>query len=121
MKTKFFILLGIVLLIITGCSNNKTQTKSNQDSKVTQPEIVKVMLKRGNSENFYVVTTADGNHLKYAYYVYKDHKVVKKVPYRKDAYFEYRVSAPGEYKVKVFIKDSTDKTVSKYTDTVKMK
>ncbi|PEQ82696.1 hypothetical protein CN481_24635 [Bacillus sp. AFS006103] len=120
MKEKLFTLFLVVLLLITGCSKDTTKTDKKQESNGSQVKIVKVMIKKENSQNFYVVTTANGNDLKYAYYVLKDNKVIKKQLYIQDSYFTYKITEPGDYKVQAFVMDGNGKKVAKYTQTIKM-
>jgi hypothetical protein len=118
MKAKFlFTSLIAALLLVTACNNQPVKTQSTKlqsikKTTVKEPRIVSAMIKKKDPHNFFVVTTADGNGLYYAYYVYKDNKVLKKFPYKPNAYFGYTAEKPGTYKVKVFVKDNTGKKVS---------
>jgi ABC-type Fe3+-hydroxamate transport system substrate-binding protein len=120
MKLKLFTLLILSMILFAGCSGGTEKTGSNQTSKDNKPEIVKVMIQKVDPENFYVVTTADGNKLDYSYYVIKDKKTVKRYVYKKDAHLAYKVNEPGNYKVRVFIKDKDGNKASEYTETIKM-
>lgn len=120
MKVKMFSLLTILLLLVSGCSNETTKKGLSENSEENAPKIVKVIIEKVDSSNFYVVNTAEGEELEYAYYVYKDNKVIDKFYYKKDAHFTYKVKEPGSYKVKAFIKDKNDETVSKFTEAIEM-
>lgn len=116
MKVKVLTLLIVTLLLISGCSNQSTEKASSQDS----PRIVKVIIEKVDSSNFYVVNTAEGENLQYAFYVYKDDELLDKFNYEKDAHLSYTVKEPGSYKVKAYVKDENDKTVSEFTQTMEM-
>ncbi|WML58606.1 triple tyrosine motif-containing protein [Neobacillus sp. PS2-9] len=126
MKTKLLTLLLAAILLVTGCGKEEAakpdsaKQEATSTAKESKLKIDTVTIKKVDSKNFYVATTAEGNQLSYAYYVYKDNKILKRFPYKKDAHFEYKVTKPGTYKVKVFIKDSSNKKVSKYTKDIKM-
>lgn len=55
---------------------------------------------------------------KYAYYVYKDDKVIEKIKYTSENKNIYWVTEPGKYKVKVFVKDKSGEKVSQFTDEI---
>ncbi|QIZ05612.1 hypothetical protein HFZ78_01685 [Priestia megaterium] len=126
MKFKLPILFLVALLLITGCGkdaskSDKNQVAKEQVSKESEVKIAKAMIKKVDTQNFYVVATAaSGNNLTYAYYVYKDNKVIEKQLYKKDAYFSYKITAQGSYKVRVFLKDANGKIVTKDTETITM-
>jgi major membrane immunogen (membrane-anchored lipoprotein) len=117
MKIKILTLVIVAILAITGCSKDST---TKQESKGEQPKIVKVLIKKEDAKNFYVVTTAEGKELTYAYYVYKDKKLLKKFPYKQDAHFAYKISKPGVYKVRVFVRDKNKKIEAKTTNSIRM-
>jgi uncharacterized lipoprotein YehR (DUF1307 family) len=119
MKLKFKILTVaiVALFAITGCGKDTT---TKQESKGDQPKIINILIKKEDAKNFYVVTTAEGKQLTYAYYVYKEKKLIKKFSYKKDAHFTYKVSQPGVYKVRVFVKDENKKIEAKTTKSVRM-
>lgn len=121
MKIKLFTLFLAALLLIAGCSNDTTKS-TKQDSKENEVKIAKVMIKKENAQNFYVVATpVSGTNLIYAYHVLKDNKVIKKQSYTQDAYFTYKIKTPGTYKVRVFLKDAHGKKIIfKDTQTIKM-
>src|SRR4051812_41045759 len=109
MKGKLITLLIVTLLAISGCSNDTSKTEqkkeTEQASASSEPKFAKLIIEKVNESQFYVVTTADGNQLNYAYYVYKNGEVLDKFQYKKDAHFSYTVKEPGTYKVEVYIKD----------------
>ena len=125
MKGKLVILLLVTLFAMTACSNanSKTEPEKNTEQQVSEsskPKFVKLMIEKVNESNFYVVATADGDELTYAYYVYKDGEVVDKILYKKDAHFAYTVKEPGTYKVEVYLKDKNDNKAIKMTNEVVM-
>lgn len=120
MKVKVLSLVIIILLMISGCSNQSAEKESSENTEENTPRIVRVMIEKVDSSSFYVVNTAEGEELQYAYYVYKNDEIIDKFSYKKDAHFTYTVKEPGSYKVKAYIKDKNDETESKYTETVEM-
>ncbi|NMD38737.1 MAG: hypothetical protein GYA87_08690, partial [Christensenellaceae bacterium] len=48
---------------------------------------------------------------KYAYYIYKDDKLLKKLPYSNNANFVYKPETIGTYRIQVFVKDDSGKIV----------
>ncbi|WP_404329936.1 triple tyrosine motif-containing protein [Mesobacillus maritimus] len=135
MKGKLVALLLVVsLIVISGCSNEtakneESQENSNSTEEKTEPEkstnsiepkFVNVMIEKVDSSNFYVVTTADGEELSYAYYVSKDGEIIDKFEYKRDAHFSYTVKEPGSYKVTVYIKDRNGNTAKSYSTEVQM-
>ena len=122
MKGKLSILLICILLAVVGCNNNSTDSEggTNQVAESNEPKFAKLMIEEVDESTFYVVATADGNDLNYAYYLYKDDELLDKGNYIKDAHFSYTVKEPGTYKVKVYIKDRDENIVSKYTEEVEM-
>ncbi|MCA1065391.1 serine acetyltransferase [Rossellomorea sp. AcN35-11] len=68
-------------------------------------------------ENFYQLKlscSAEGENLKYAYYVYRNDELVEKFLYTHQSNFLYNLDQEGNYKVRVFVRD-VDKTITKYT------
>ena len=123
MKGKFFALLIVTLILMVGCSNGIGESKQGTDeaSVSSEPQLpVKLIIEQVDESNFYVVATAEGNQLDYAYYVYKDDKVIHKIGYRKDAHFKYTAKEPGVYKVKVYLKDEEGNTTSKNTNNIEL-
>lgn len=120
MKVKLFSLLTILLLLISACSNQTSKKGLSESSEEDAPKIVKVIIEKVDSSNFYVVNTAEGEELEYAYYVYRDNEVIDKFYYKKDAHFTYKVKEPGSYKVKAYIKDKNEEKVSKFTKAIEM-
>ncbi|MGN1230420.1 MAG: hypothetical protein ACI4TP_00825, partial [Anaerotignum sp.] len=55
---------------------------------------------------------------RYAYYIYKNDKVIEKVSYTDQNTNVYWVSEPGIYKVKVFVKDAQGNKKTILTDEV---
>lgn len=116
MKRKLITLLIVALISITGCSNDT----SKKDSENSEPEIVNLMIEKVDDSHFYVVATAEGSKINYAYYVYKDGEVLEKYPYKKDAHFSYTAKEPGVYKVAVYVRDQYGNKVRKNTKEVEI-
>lgn len=120
MKSKLFTLLIVMLLLITGCGKDSSKNASDQKAKGNEPKIEKVVIKKEDSKNLYVEVTAEGKELTYAYYVYVDNELLKKFPYKEKAHLNYKISKPGVYKVRVFVKDKNDKINAETTESIRM-
>lgn len=119
MKGKLVMLLVIILLMVTGCNKETGGNGASQSAEGTGPKIEKVTLKKVES-SLKVECIADGENLSYAYYIYKDNKVFKKIGYKKEKQLSYKVQQPGEYQVRVFVRDSNNKRIAKSTNAVKV-
>jgi len=136
-KISFCAFISLMMIVFSGCgsntaSNNETGSSDTNNelkkdaekedrrnsSKEDSPQISNVVLELKNETDFYVVTTAEGNGIRYAYYVIKDGEIYEKFPYEKEAHFSYTAEEPGEYKVRSFVKDKDGNKITKDTDTV---
>ncbi|MFD1451535.1 triple tyrosine motif-containing protein [Oceanobacillus sojae] len=130
MKNNLIILIFISLLFVAiGCSStNKSEleneTMAESETKIEndsiEPHIVKLMIEKVDDSNFYVVTTAEGNELNYAYYVFKDDELLERFAYEKDAHFSYSPNESGTYKVRSFIKDQDGNVVREDTSEIEI-
>ncbi|EKN66465.1 lipoprotein [Neobacillus bataviensis LMG 21833] len=120
MKTKLFTLFIVTLLLITGCGKDAAKEESDQGSKGKGPKIEKVEINKEDSKNFSVKATTEGKELTYAYYVYLDNKLLKKFPYKENVDLNYKISEPGVYKVRVFVKDKKGNINAETTEPVRM-
>ncbi|PRX70875.1 serine O-acetyltransferase [Bacillus sp. V-88] len=71
-------------------------------------------------ENFYQLKLsckAEGSNLNYAYYVYRNNEIVEKFFYTSKSTFLYNLSQEGNYKVRVFVRNS-EKTITQYSKEV---
>ncbi|WP_062108585.1 triple tyrosine motif-containing protein [Bacillus niameyensis] len=112
MKKIIVLIIASLFVIATGCSPANTSK--------SEPEILDLTIEIVDDSNFNVVTTAEGDQLRYAYYVFKDNEVLEKFAYGKDAHFSYSAKEPGLYKVRSYIKDKDGKIVRKDTKEVEI-
>jgi hypothetical protein len=117
MRGKLIVQLIIILLIISGCSK---EAPSKKEPTATLPTINKVVIQEVDEHNIKVICTATGEKLQYAYYVYKDNKILQKISYRPNNRLAYKVQKPGEYMVKVYVRDSKGKKDVKNTKAIKV-
>ncbi|GAQ19560.1 lipoprotein [Oceanobacillus picturae] len=120
MGKKLIVLIVAALLLISGCGNDTQEDTDSTNSNKSKPEFVKLIINKRDSSEFYVVATAEGSQLSYAYYVYKGDELLEKKSYVKDAHFSYQVKEAGTYKVKVYIKDKDENVASKYTNEIEV-
>jgi len=121
MKAKWLTIVSIVVfLLITGCSIGSEKDAANEGAKSGSPKIESVELKKVDNSTLEATVTAEGQELEYAYYIYKDNKLLEKIFYKPNTSLSYKVKEPGEYKVKIFVKNKQEKTNSKYTSAVKI-
>ncbi|MFC4661448.1 hypothetical protein [Oceanobacillus aidingensis] len=134
MKNNLFILIFVSILVLAaGCSSTNTsesqsepeqktdtnsETRSETGNDNIEPQIANLMIEKVDDSSFYVVTTAEGNEINYAYYVFKDGEVLEKFPYKKDAHFSYSPTESGTYKVRSFIRDQDENIVHDDTDEI---
>jgi hypothetical protein len=62
-----------------------------------------------NEDTLSIKCESIGEKLQYAYYIYKDGKVFKKIGYEYNNTLKYELSLKGSYKVKVFVKDTKNR------------
>lgn len=116
---KYLIILIVTLLVVAGCNaSNTSKSETKKDS--IEPKIVNLMIEKVDDSDFYVVTTAEGNQLNYAYYVFKNNEIFEKFPYKKDAHFSYSAKEPGIYKVRSYIKDLDGNIVREDTEEIEI-
>ncbi|MGE7605404.1 heparinase II/III domain-containing protein [Peribacillus frigoritolerans] len=81
------------------------------------PEIKSITIQQRDQE-LIVNCEAIGLGLEYAYYFYKDEDIIEKFFYRKPSQLTYRVTEPGSYKCRVFVRDSKMQKTSQYTHNI---
>ncbi|PFO80413.1 MULTISPECIES: polysaccharide deacetylase family protein [Bacillus cereus group] len=81
--------------------------------KVTKVNHVSIQQNSGNKLR--VESKATGEELRYAYYIYKDNKILEKIDYSSESSLTYKLKESGEYKIKVFIQDKNGDKDSKET------
>jgi uncharacterized lipoprotein YehR (DUF1307 family) len=120
MEKKLVVSLIMLLLIITGCGKEASKEKISQESTANLPKINKVTIQKVDKDTIKVVSDAKGEKLQYAYYVYKDNKVLQKISYKPNNRLAYNVKEPGEYMVRVYIRDNKGKKAAKTTRAIKV-
>ncbi|EJS78488.1 triple tyrosine motif-containing protein [Bacillus cereus] len=122
MFKKGFVLLFAATVLISGC--NKEVAKESPKEKVEQNKagasivISEVKIDKMNDRTLKVDVKAKGEDLNYAYYIYKEEKIVEKIWYKPDSTLTYEVKEPGKYKVRVFAKDKNEKKKDAFTNEV---
>lgn len=119
MKAKLLVPVVAGLLLFSGCSN-ESNDKASADKQVEQNNQVKIeeaSINNFGNKRLEVEVKATGDNLKYAYYVHKDGKVIKKTSYSTDSSFKYPLEKSGKYAVRVFVKAGDNKS-TKSTDAV---
>ncbi|MEK4893630.1 triple tyrosine motif-containing protein [Bacillus sp. FSL M7-0996] len=125
---KLIVLLVAMLVIIAGCDKGSTkeaskeskQNKTNQQEKAESVKIKQANIEKDDKNTLKVTTKAVGEKLSYAYYVYKDDKVIEKTSYKENSSFTYTAKEPGTYFVRVYAKDGNNKTDTQNTEKVKV-
>lgn len=113
------LIFASLLIIVAGCSSaNTSNSKGENDNN--EPEIVNLIIEKIDESNFYVVSTAEGNKLEYAYYVLKDNDVIEKFSYEKNAHFSYDAKESGVYKVRSYVKDVNGNIVRQDTEEIEI-
>ncbi|MED3125315.1 triple tyrosine motif-containing protein [Bacillus wiedmannii] len=122
MFKKVFVPLFAATVLISGC--NKEVAKESSKGKIDQQKaessivISEVKIDKANERTLKVDVKAKGEDLNYAYYIYKEEKIVEKIWYRPDSFLTYEVKEPGKYKVRVFAKDKNKKKKDTFTNEV---
>ena len=81
-------------------------TKIKTQIELSQINKLKVTCKQNNETDTY------------AFYVHKDGKVIEKIMYGTSNTMVYWITEPGEYNVKVFVKNNEGEKNSEFTDSV---
>ncbi|MDA1522949.1 triple tyrosine motif-containing protein [Bacillus cereus] len=122
MFKKVFVPLFAATVLISGC--NKEVAKDGSKDKLEQQKaessivISEVNIDKTNERTLKVDVKAKGEDLNYAYYIYKEDKIVEKIWYGTDSFLTYEVKEPGKYKVRVFAKDKNKKKKDIFTNEV---
>lgn len=122
MFKKVFVPLFAATVLISGC--NKEVAKESPKDKIDQQKaessivISEVKIDKANERTLKVDVKAKGEDLNYAYYIYKEEKIVEKIWYGPDSFLTYEVKEPGKYKVRVFAKDKNKKKKDTFTNEV---
>jgi hypothetical protein len=80
--------------------------------------VIKNITIQHKGQEIVVNCEAIGEELEYAYYFYKDGNLLEKIFYGKSSKIKYRVTEPGSYKCRVFIRDAKKQITSQYTDSI---
>jgi serine O-acetyltransferase len=62
---------------------------------------------------------ATGDHLKYAFYLYKDHEIIEKLPYSSSPTMSFNLQDKGVYSVRVYIKDKFQNKMAETSSKIK--
>ncbi|NMD38232.1 MAG: hypothetical protein GYA87_06075 [Christensenellaceae bacterium] len=81
------------------------------DLKMTAYPSIEGMVFLGNNINVKTYVNYGEGFYQYAYYIYKDGALLKKLPYTNNANFAYKPESKGTYKILVFVRDDTGKIV----------
>lgn len=121
---KLILLLVTMLVMISGCDqgNKKEvkQNKTNQQEKIEDVKIKQANIEKSDKNTLKVTTKAVGEKLSYAYYVYKDDKVIEKSSYKEKSSYTYIAKEPGTYFVRIYAKDGNSKVDTQNTKELKV-
>lgn len=126
MKRSLIMLLVMLSLVVAGCGKDTSKETTNEDSKTVSsseskekpPRIKGVTLEKINDKTLEVKSEAIGENLQYSFYIFKDGEILEKIPYKSTNHLSYTVKEPGEYMVRVYVKNSAKKIVTANTDKI---
>ncbi|NCT37381.1 hypothetical protein GTW56_14150 [Bacillus sp. EB93] len=126
MKRSLIMLLVMLSLVVAGCGKDTSKETTNEDSKTVSsseskekpPRIKGVTLEQINDKTLEVKSEAIGENLQYSFYIFKDGEILEKIPYKSTNHLSYKVKEPGEYMVRVYVKNSQKKIVTANTDKI---
>ncbi|MCT1390498.1 hypothetical protein M4D76_19655 [Peribacillus frigoritolerans] len=126
MKRSLIMLLVMLSLVVAGCGKDTSKETTNEDSKTVSsseskekpPRIKGVTLEQINAKTLEVKSEAIGENLQYSFYIFKDGEIIEKLPYKSTNHLSYTVKEPGEYMVRVYVKNSEKKIVTANTDKI---
>ncbi|MBD8590420.1 hypothetical protein IFT92_21975 [Peribacillus simplex] len=126
MKRSLIMLLVMLSLVVAGCGKDTSKETTNEDSKTVSsseskekpPRIKGVTLEQINAKTLEVKSEAIGENLQYSFYIFKDGEILEKIPYKSTNQLTYTVKEPGEYMVRVYVKNSQKKIVTANTDKI---
>ncbi|MGE7605410.1 triple tyrosine motif-containing protein [Peribacillus frigoritolerans] len=125
MKRSLIMLLVMLSLVVAGCGKDTSKETTNEDSKKVSnseskektPRIKGVTLEQVN-KTLEVKSDAIGENLQYSFYIFKDGEILEKIPYKSTNHLSYAVKEPGEYMVRVYVKNSEKNIVTANTDKI---
>ncbi|WP_280166244.1 accessory Sec system protein Asp2 [Priestia aryabhattai] len=83
------------------------------------PFKIKRALLKDNKDYFIVRCDTEGNgKLEYAYYIYKDDKIVHKTSYIEEEIFRYKPRTKGEYRCRIFVRNQYKQKAVRDTNSV---
>lgn len=112
---KLMVVLAATVTVMAGCGQ-ETQESNASDEAVKNVQIKEANIETSGDHTLEVTTETEGEDLTYAYYVYKDNKVIEKTSYEKNDTFTYEAEEPGTYFVKVYAKDGNGDTDTQITN-----
>lgn len=125
-------MVASAMFLIAACGNSEelSKTKTEETPEIEQNEeketskkeketkIVDLTFEKESENELNLVSNAEGEELLYAFYVIKDNEFYEKFGYQKDNSFSYTVTEPGDYKVRVFVKDKAGNKITKDTEVI---
>lgn len=119
------IVSAVFLLAACGNSEEETKTKTEEAPEVesseqnNKPQILSLTLVEKEVDELSVETKAQGQDIEYAYYVMtEEDEIVEKFMYDEGPTFTYKVTQPGRYKVRLFVRDQDGNKDRKDTEVV---
>jgi hypothetical protein len=82
--------------------------------------IIKLSVSSDNRD-LKVESVTSGAGVTYAYYIYKDNEIIKKISYTGSSTLDYNVDASGEYFVRVYVRDKFGGQTAKNTSKINIK
>lgn len=119
MKFKLIVLFIISQFLIAGCEQQTNKVEKTQSNEGNLPKIEGIVVHK-KSSNLKIESVAKGKNVRYAFYIYKDDKLLEKVKYQQEGQLSYKVNDSGIYKVKVFAKDAEGNIGTKYSEGIKI-
>ncbi|AXY06884.1 triple tyrosine motif-containing protein [Bacillus tropicus] len=130
MFKKAIVPLFSTVLLISGCGNEPSkvdtkekveQNKKDEKDKEAKPLVInEVKINKINEKTLKVDTKVEGEGVEYAYHIYEDKKVIKKIAYQSNASLTYNIEKSGTYSVKVYVKSKSGKINSRFTEEIKV-
>ncbi|MBS4223372.1 triple tyrosine motif-containing protein [Lederbergia citrea] len=127
MRRNIILCMLFCIFVFSGCSAVSKDKKTSPDTQqnitnesLKDMKINDVTIEKSDDNNIKVTVDAEGENLKYAYYIYEGDKLMEKIRYGKDDHISYEVKNPGTYKVRVFVMNKDKEKVTKYTNEIEI-
>ena len=92
--------------------------KSEYKDPIPKPKIRGLDYRRLSSNKIQVKCDAFGSGLKYAYYIYKNNELIEKFHYQSNEVFQYETKSPGDYRIRVYVKNNRNEIVALNTNVI---